>query len=150
MDAALQPLVRPSGGAGGEPVIAVSEFTKRELVELLGTPPGKVTVIPNGVAGVFSPDGPTAEGDYVLAVGTLEPRKNLERVQEAARMAGVELRVVGARGWGGVQAARLARPGLRRRARASLPGGEVPRRMRRCTKASACRSPRPWPAARLS
>ena len=39
-------------------IIAVSEFTKRELVELLGTPPGKVTVIPNGVAEVFSPDGP--------------------------------------------------------------------------------------------
>jgi glycosyltransferase involved in cell wall biosynthesis len=86
-------------------IVAVSEFTKRELVELLGTPPGKVTVIPNGVAGVFSPDGPTVEGDYVLAVGTLEPRKNLERVQVAARMAGVELRVVGARGWGRVQAA---------------------------------------------
>jgi glycosyltransferase involved in cell wall biosynthesis len=86
-------------------IVAVSEFTKRELVELLGTPPGKVTVIPNGVAGVFSPEGPTAEGDYVLAVGTLEPRKNLERVQVAAHMAGVELRVVGARGWGGVQAA---------------------------------------------
>jgi len=86
-------------------IIAVSEFTKRELVELLGTPPGKVTVIPNGVAGVFSPEGLTAEGDYVLAVGTLEPRKNLERVQVAARMAGVELRVVGARGWGGVRSA---------------------------------------------
>ena len=39
-----------------------------------------------------------------MAVGTLEPRKNLERVQEAARLAGVELRVVGARGWGGVEA----------------------------------------------
>jgi glycosyltransferase involved in cell wall biosynthesis len=86
-------------------IVAVSEFTKRELVELLGTPPSKVTVIPNGVAEVFSPDGPAAEGDYVLAVGTLEPRKNLERVQEAARLARAELRVVGARGWGGVQAA---------------------------------------------
>ena len=63
-------------------IIAVSEFTKRELVELLGTPPEKISVIPNGVAEVFSHDGPAAEGDYVLAVGTLEPRKNLERVQE--------------------------------------------------------------------
>jgi glycosyltransferase involved in cell wall biosynthesis len=43
-----------------------------------------------------------SQGDYVLAVATLEPRKNLERVVEAARLAGVELRVVGARGWGGV------------------------------------------------
>jgi glycosyltransferase involved in cell wall biosynthesis len=86
-------------------IIAVSEFTKRELGELLGTPPAKVTVVPNGVDDVFSLDGPAAEGDYVLAVGTLEPRKNLGRVQEAARLAGAELRVVGARGWGGVQTA---------------------------------------------
>jgi glycosyltransferase involved in cell wall biosynthesis len=69
-----------------------------------------VTVIPNGVAEIFSPDGPAAKGDYVLAVGTLEPRKNLERVQEAARLAGAELRIVGARGWGGVEVAgRLGR-----------------------------------------
>lgn len=86
-------------------IIAVSEFTKHDLVELLGTPPEKVTVIPNGVADVFSAEGPAADGDYVLTVGTLEPRKNLERVQEGARLAGVELRVVGARGWGGVEAA---------------------------------------------
>jgi glycosyltransferase involved in cell wall biosynthesis len=86
-------------------IIAVSAFTKRELGELLGTPAEKVTVIPNGVAEDFSLDGPAAEGDYVLTVGTLEPRKNLARVEEAARLAGAELRVVGARGWGGVQAA---------------------------------------------
>jgi glycosyltransferase involved in cell wall biosynthesis len=35
-------------------------------------------------------------------VGTLEPRKNLRRIAEAASRIGVELRVVGARGWGGV------------------------------------------------
>ena len=46
------------------------------------------------------PTGPRAEGDYVLAVGTLEPRKNLARI--AAAVDG-ELRVVGARGWGGVE-----------------------------------------------
>jgi len=36
----------------------------------------------------------------VLAVGTLEPRKNLARI--AAAVDG-ELRVVGARGWGGIE-----------------------------------------------
>ena len=41
----------------------------------------------------------------MLAVGTLEPRKNLRRVEEAARIAGLELRVVGAQGWGGVSSA---------------------------------------------
>ncbi len=40
----------------------------------------------------------------MLAVGTLEPRKNLSRAVEAARLVGVELRVVGAPGWGGVAA----------------------------------------------
>src|SRR5207249_9190708 len=33
---------------------------------------------------------------------TLEPRKSLARARDAARLAGVELRVVGERGWGGV------------------------------------------------
>jgi glycosyltransferase involved in cell wall biosynthesis len=86
-------------------VIAVSEFTKRELLELFAVPPGKIRVIPNGVEPTFSPSGNLVAGDYVLAVGTLEPRKNLGRVAEAARRLGIELRVVGARGWGGVDAA---------------------------------------------
>jgi glycosyltransferase involved in cell wall biosynthesis len=38
-------------------------------------------------------------------VGTLEPRKNLQRVEEATRLAGLELRVVGPPGWGGVSSA---------------------------------------------
>ena len=84
-------------------VVAVSEFTRDELVEVLGTSPGKVRVVPNAVPAGFGPDGPRAEGDYVLAVGTLEPRKNLVRLARAAELAGVELRVVGARGWGGVE-----------------------------------------------
>ncbi len=84
-------------------VIAVSEFTRREVVELLGLPEERICVIPNAVGRPFVPDGPAAEGDYVLAVGTLEPRKNLASAQQAARRVGVELRVAGARGWGGVQ-----------------------------------------------
>jgi glycosyltransferase involved in cell wall biosynthesis len=80
-------------------VIAVSEFTKRELVELLHVSPDHIRVVPNAVEDVFVPEGPRAPGDYVLAVGTLEPRKNLARI---ARAVDGELRVVGARGWGGV------------------------------------------------
>jgi glycosyltransferase involved in cell wall biosynthesis len=83
-------------------VIAVSEFTRRELVELLGIPEERVRVIGNAVELVFSPEGESASGEYVLAVGTVEPRKNLPRLAEATRRAGVELRVVGARGWGSV------------------------------------------------
>ena len=84
-------------------IIAVSEFTRRELVELLDVPPEKIVVVPNGIDDEFTRDGPSASGDYVLAVGTLEPRKNLGRLVEAARRTDVELRVVGARGWGGVE-----------------------------------------------
>jgi glycosyltransferase involved in cell wall biosynthesis len=84
-------------------VIAVSEFTASELESLVRVAREKIRVVPNAVDPVFTPDGPRAEGDYVLAVGTLEPRKNLARAVEAARRAGVALRVVGARGWGGVE-----------------------------------------------
>jgi glycosyltransferase involved in cell wall biosynthesis len=83
-------------------VVAVSEFTRNEVVALAGVAVDRVRVVPNGVDAVFTADGPQADGDYVLAVATLEPRKNLARAVEAARLAGVELRVIGARGWGGV------------------------------------------------
>jgi glycosyltransferase involved in cell wall biosynthesis len=83
-------------------VVAVSEFSRDETVSLVGVAPERIRVVPNGVDDVFTPEGPAAEGDYVLAVATLEPRKNLARAVEAARVADVELRVVGARGWGGV------------------------------------------------
>jgi glycosyltransferase involved in cell wall biosynthesis len=84
-------------------IVAVSEFSRRETVELLGVSPERVRVVPHGVDPVFTAEGTQAEGDYVLAVATLEPRKNLGRAVAAARDAGVELRVVGARGWGGVE-----------------------------------------------
>jgi glycosyltransferase involved in cell wall biosynthesis len=86
-------------------ILAVSEFTAAELEQVLAVPREKVRVVPNAVDPVFLPDGPRARGDYLLAVGTLEPRKNLRRTIEAARRLGVELRVVGALGWGGVTAA---------------------------------------------
>jgi glycosyltransferase involved in cell wall biosynthesis len=101
---------RLSGRAGLGPVaraanrvLAVSEFTKREAVELLGVPEENVTVIGNAVEPLFSPSGSGTRGEYVLAVGTLEPRKNLRRIADAAARVGAELRVVGARGWGGVE-----------------------------------------------
>jgi glycosyltransferase involved in cell wall biosynthesis len=87
-------------------IIAVSEFTKRELLALLNAPQEKVRVIPNAVGPPFQANGDAASGDYVLAVSTLEPRKNLPRLVEAYRIAGLngfELLVAGAPGWGGVR-----------------------------------------------
>jgi glycosyltransferase involved in cell wall biosynthesis len=86
-------------------LIAVSDFTRRELVELLGARDDHIHVVPNGVGPPFTAEGPAASGDYVLAVSTLEPRKNLVRLAQAfelARLSDCELRVVGSRGWGHV------------------------------------------------
>ena len=87
-------------------IIVGSEFTRDELGELLSVPAEKLRVIPYGVGEPFSADGPASGGDFVLAVSTLEPRKNLDRLIEGFRRAelrGLELRVVGASGWGGVR-----------------------------------------------
>jgi glycosyltransferase involved in cell wall biosynthesis len=86
-------------------LIAVSEFTAQELVDLLDVPEEKIRVVPNAVGEPFNADGETAEGEYVLAVGTIEPRKNLSALVEGFRRAslnGCELRIVGRRGWGSV------------------------------------------------
>jgi glycosyltransferase involved in cell wall biosynthesis len=84
-------------------VIAVSEFTAGEVETLVGIPRETIRVVPNAVDhAVFTPEGPRADGDYVLAVGTLEPRKNLARTIAATARLGVELRVAGPPGWGGV------------------------------------------------
>jgi glycosyltransferase involved in cell wall biosynthesis len=97
------PRVAPAVLRAASRIIAVSEFTALELEEVLRVPRDRIAVVPNGVDAAFTVDGPRAEGDYVLAVGTLEPRKNLERTIRAAERLGVELRVVGERGWGGVE-----------------------------------------------
>src|SRR5581483_5799930 len=102
-------------------LIAVSEHTKRDVVELLGVPEERIRVVPNGVADAFTPEGSAEAGDYVLAVGTIEPRKNLGRLAEATRRLGVELRVVGAPGWGRVELG----PGVRRLGR--VPDDELAR-----------------------
>jgi glycosyltransferase involved in cell wall biosynthesis len=95
----------PRVAAAANAIVAVSEFTKRELVELLKVSEQKVRVIPNAVARPFTPEGPASEGDFVLAVSTLEPRKNLPTLLDAFARADLddsELRIVGARGWGNV------------------------------------------------
>ncbi len=130
-------------------VVAVSEFAQREAVELLRVPAERIRVVPNGVEQVFSPDGPAADGDYVLAVGTLEPRKNLARVAEAARLVGVELRVAGAEGWGGVDC-RVGSASSRTSGSPSSTAALAASSIRRCTRASGSRCSKRWRAARRS
>jgi glycosyltransferase involved in cell wall biosynthesis len=97
------PRIVPRVLRGSRRVIAVSEFTRRELIELLAVPEDRIRVVPNAIADEFTQHGPAEQGEYVLAVGTLEPRKNLDRLVEAVRSTHTELRIVGARGWGGVE-----------------------------------------------
>ena len=85
-------------------VAAVSEFTASELEAVLHVPRDRIRVVPNAAAPAFTEDGPRESGDYLLAVGTLEPRKNLARAIDAAQRLGIELRVAGESGWGGVEA----------------------------------------------
>jgi glycosyltransferase involved in cell wall biosynthesis len=85
-------------------VVVNSRFTGDDVVETLGVDRDRVRVAYPGVDPAFTPEGARAEGEYLLAVGTLEPRKNLGHAIEAAQQLGIELRVVGARGWGGVEA----------------------------------------------
>src|SRR5262245_56716070 len=96
----------PRVAQAADAIVVVSAFSRDEVVELLSVPESKVHVIQHGVGPPFTPEGPRAEGDYVLAVSTLEPRKNFQRLVEGferSGLAGLELRVVGGEGWGWVR-----------------------------------------------
>ena len=100
-------------------VICVSAFTAREVIERLGVPERRVVVVPNGVDSRFRPLQPGEQkaarvavgpfvGDsnrpYLLAVGTVQPRKNYETLLHAfarLRKAGYPHRLViaGGDGW---------------------------------------------------
>jgi len=74
-------------------LIAVSESTRADAVRLLGIDPRKITVIPNGVASpYFAADAREAAAaaavlrlnrPYILFVGSIEPRKNLDTALDA-------------------------------------------------------------------
>lgn len=93
-------------------VLAPSGYSAQRVTAVLGVDPARVDVAPYAPDPIFSP-GPRrdevlarlgVEGRYALAVGTLQPRKNLETTLDAFErlaVAGAEQRlvVVGARGW---------------------------------------------------
>jgi glycosyltransferase involved in cell wall biosynthesis len=98
-------LALPRVARAADAIVLGSQFAADEVQELLDVPDEKIRVIPYGVGPPFQPDGPREDGSYVLAVSTLEPRKNLTRLVEGFRRAaleGLELRLVGAEGWGDV------------------------------------------------
>jgi glycosyltransferase involved in cell wall biosynthesis len=74
-------------------VLAISERTKRDLVELYGTPPAKIVVTPLASDPDFTPA--TGHDSFLLFVGAIEPRKEPLAAIAAANALGRRLIVVG-------------------------------------------------------
>jgi glycosyltransferase involved in cell wall biosynthesis len=88
-------------------IFANSAFTAGEVTDLLGVPEAKVHVAYPPVDARYTPEGERADlgGPYLLAVSTLEPRKNLPTLVDAFALVRrtrpeLSLAVVGAEGWG--------------------------------------------------
>ena len=103
----------PRAVARADWILADSESTRHDLIDLLGAPADRTTVIYPGVEARFCP---VEDGDllqrvrskydlpqrYVLSLGTVQPRKNYVGLMEAfARLSlpDVSLVIVGGRGW---------------------------------------------------
>lgn len=97
-------------------VLADSQATKDDLVELYKTPPDKITVLLGGVNPEFRPvtDAHARQvvraryslppNPYIFSVGTVQPRKNYARLVQALAALGpqhadVHLVIAGGRGW---------------------------------------------------
>lgn len=97
-------------------IICVSENTKNDLRRIFKVLPEKISVIPEAARQNFHPTGGkklcqkilrkyNLPNNYLLFVGTLEPRKNLPRLIEAYSMLSAKLRkdlhlvIVGGKGW---------------------------------------------------
>jgi glycosyltransferase involved in cell wall biosynthesis len=108
------------------PVVqTISEFSRREIVELFGYSAERIFVAPPAAAPVFAPRGEAETsrnlapfglktGQYFLSVGTLEPRKNYRTLIAAyaelapAARAQCPLVIVGEKGWGNLNLPRQA------------------------------------------
>lgn len=84
----------PRAARKADRVIAVSERTRADLIELYRIPAEKITVIPHGVDPAFSP-GDGKAGRYLLFVGAVQRRKDPLAALEAARDLEFPLVIVG-------------------------------------------------------
>jgi glycosyltransferase involved in cell wall biosynthesis len=96
-------------------LIAISESTRDDLVRMWGVDRSRIAAIPLAADTGYRPRSPEeiAEtcgrhglrpGGYILYVGVLEPRKNVDRLVEAfgrvaKELPGVDLVIAGRRGW---------------------------------------------------
>jgi glycosyltransferase involved in cell wall biosynthesis len=87
-------------------LIAVSENTRQDAIRVLGIAPEKIWTIYSGIAESYFAAAPTPRAKpYVLYVGTIEPRKNLDTLLDAWTLLKPSLRgefdllIAGPRGW---------------------------------------------------
>jgi len=100
-------------------IIADSENTRNDLVVLLGVQPDSIAVVPGGVEERFAPVRDpdqlqrarrhlgVGNAPFILAIGVLEPRKNLNRLMDAfgalkergGVAADLKLVLAGGKGW---------------------------------------------------
>ncbi|MFN8595228.1 MAG: glycosyltransferase family 1 protein [Anaerolineae bacterium] len=107
-------LMVPYGLRAANAVLAISECTKRDAETLYRLPTDRIRVVPLGVEARFKPIEPLQANvvreqyhlpqRFILAVGTIEPRKNLITLLEAYQLISkhipdLQLVIVGKRGW---------------------------------------------------
>jgi glycosyltransferase involved in cell wall biosynthesis len=82
-------------------ILPNSRAEARQLTALFGADPQRIAVVPNGVLGGFRSASPAlfherfGDGDFVLFVGRIEPRKNPLGLIRAVRSLGLRLVVLG-------------------------------------------------------
>jgi glycosyltransferase involved in cell wall biosynthesis len=88
-------------------LIAVSENSRQDAIRVLGIHPDRIEVIYSGVSeSYFNAQPVAASKPYVLFVGTIEPRKNVDTLLDAWHLVRPDVRnafdllVIGATGWG--------------------------------------------------
>jgi len=104
-------LVVPRSVARADALIAVSEHTAHDLVDMFSVDPARIDVVSHGVGKRFHPLAPEdlvetkarlkLPDRFILFVGTIQPRKNLPTLLEAWAMMRdrPDLVVVGSWGW---------------------------------------------------
>jgi len=107
-------LMMPRFLKAADAVLAVSEWTKKDGVELYGLDEDRIRVIYEGVKPRFRPASAESMSalrqkygiveEFILSVGTIEPRKNLTSLLEAYRslkdgQPELQLVIVGKKGW---------------------------------------------------
>ncbi len=83
----------PRAVRSAQRVICVSRFTADDVCERYGVAAEKVRIVPNAPALPLG-DAPSPPGPYLLAIGDLRAKKNLDRLVAAWRASGLEHRLV--------------------------------------------------------